>query len=95
MLCQLYAFLLCGILVSALLVPLLIISFYIQFGSIIGSKPKSKSKREKTKEERTFRKRAKYFVAAQLVSVLLFLTFMNRSDDEVELDDDDGYGYDD
>ncbi|KAF3974241.1 hypothetical protein CMV_002419 [Castanea mollissima] len=59
------------------------------------SKPKSKSKREKTKEEKTLRKRAKYFVAAQLVSVLLFLTFMNRSDDEVELDDDDGYGYDD
>ena len=95
MLCKFYAFLLCGILVSALLVPLLIISFYIQFGSIIGSKPKSKSKREKTKEEKTFRKRAKYFVVAQLVSVLLFLTFMNRSDDEVELDDDDGYGYDD
>lgn len=95
MLCQFYAFLLCGIPVSALLVPLLIISFYKQFGSIIGSKPKGKSKREKTKEEKTLRKRAKYFVAAQLVSVLLFLTFMNRSGDEVELDDDDGYGYDD
>lgn len=62
---------------------------------IIGSKPRSKPKKEKTKEEKTFRKRAKYFVVTQLVSVLLFLTFMNKSDDEVELDDDEGYGYDD
>lgn len=59
------------------------------------SKPKSKSKRQKTKEEKTFRRRAKYFLATQLVAVLLFLTFINRSDDEVELDDDEGYGYDD
>lgn len=59
------------------------------------SKPKTKPKKEKTKEEKTFRKRAKYFVVTQLVSVLLFLTFMNKSDDEVELDDDEGYGYDD
>jgi metaxin len=62
---------------------------------LIGSKPRSKPKRQKTKEEKTFRKRAKYFVVTQLVAVLLFLTFMNRSDDEVELEDDEGYGYDD
>ncbi|XP_059460991.1 mitochondrial outer membrane import complex protein METAXIN isoform X1 [Corylus avellana] len=59
------------------------------------SKPKSKPKRQKTKEEKTFRKRAKYFVVTQIVAVLLFLTFMNRPDDEVELEDDEGYGYDD
>ncbi|XP_048333784.2 mitochondrial outer membrane import complex protein METAXIN [Ziziphus jujuba] len=54
------------------------------------SKPKTKPKREKTKEEKTFRRRAKYFVVTQLVSVLLFLTLMGRPDDvEVELDDDD------
>ncbi|KAH7544701.1 hypothetical protein FEM48_Zijuj01G0013600 [Ziziphus jujuba var. spinosa] len=58
--------------------------------SILGSKPKTKPKREKTKEEKTFRRRAKYFVVTQLVSVLLFLTLMGRPDDvEVELDDDD------
>ncbi|EXC27883.1 hypothetical protein L484_009206 [Morus notabilis] len=54
------------------------------------SKPKSKPKREKTQEEITFRRRAKYFLATQLVAVLLFLTLMGRPEDaDIELDDDD------
>ncbi|KAI4335386.1 hypothetical protein L6164_014032 [Bauhinia variegata] len=61
------------------------------------SKPKSKPKREKTKEEKTFRRRAKLFVLAQLISVFLFLTLIAGSGDaEVDLDDDnEGYGYED
>ncbi|OMO68979.1 hypothetical protein COLO4_29315 [Corchorus olitorius] len=60
------------------------------------SKPKSKSKREKTEEEKTFKKRAKYFLAAQLVAVLLFLSVMGGYDSgDVELDEDDeGFAYD-
>lgn len=58
------------------------------------SKPKPKPKREKTNEEKTFKRRAKYFVGAQLVAVLLFLTLIGGGDDaEVELDDDEGYDY--
>lgn len=54
------------------------------------SKPKSKPKKERTKEEITFRRRAKYFLVTQLVAVLLFLTLMGRPEDaEIELDDDD------
>ncbi|XP_059652232.1 mitochondrial outer membrane import complex protein METAXIN-like [Cornus florida] len=57
------------------------------------SKPKSKPKREKTEEEKTFRRRAKYFLLTQLVAVLVFLSLVSGSDDtEVELDDDE---YDD
>lgn len=59
------------------------------------SKPKTKPKREKTKEEKTFKRRAKYFVVTQLVAVLLFLTLMNKPNDEMELEDDESYGYDD
>ncbi|BFG14500.1 hypothetical protein CerSpe_007740 [Prunus speciosa] len=56
------------------------------------SKPKSKPKREKTKEEISFKRRSKYFLVAQLVSVVLFVTLMARADDaEIELDDDEGY----
>lgn len=57
----------------------------------LGSKPKAKVKREKTEEEKKYRKRAKYFVATQLVAVLVFLTFLRGSDDDggVELGDDD------
>ncbi|ONI27314.1 hypothetical protein PRUPE_1G079200 [Prunus persica] len=55
------------------------------------SKPKSKPKREKTKEEKSFQRRSKYFLVAQLVSVVLFVTLMARADDaEIELDDE-GY----
>ncbi|XP_021816042.1 mitochondrial outer membrane import complex protein METAXIN [Prunus avium] len=56
------------------------------------SKPKSKPKREKTKEEISFKRRSKYFLVAQLVSVVLFVTLMARADDaEIELDDVEGY----
>ncbi|XWS28132.1 hypothetical protein CRYUN_Cryun25bG0039400 [Craigia yunnanensis] len=54
------------------------------------SKPKSKPKREKTEEEKTFKRRAKYFLAAQLLAVLLFLSVMGGNDSgDLELDDDD------
>ncbi|KAK7388123.1 hypothetical protein VNO78_22929 [Psophocarpus tetragonolobus] len=60
------------------------------------SKPKSKPKREKTQEEKTFKRKAKYFVVAQLVAVVVFLTLMTSFDDaEVGLDDAyGGYDYD-
>ncbi|KAA8522697.1 hypothetical protein F0562_009141 [Nyssa sinensis] len=61
------------------------------------SKPKSKPKREKTEEEKTFKRRAKYFLGTQLVAVLVFLSLLSGSDDaEVEFDDDDdGLNYND
>lgn len=59
------------------------------------SKPKTKPKREKTEEEKTFRRRAKYFLATQLFAVVLFLSIMGGYDNsEVELEDDEGIGYD-
>ncbi|KAM3380124.1 mitochondrial outer membrane import complex protein METAXIN [Capsicum galapagoense] len=60
------------------------------------SKPKSKPKREKTEEEKKFRRRAKYFLVTQLVAVLVFLSLLGGSDDaELELDeDDDSVDYD-
>lgn len=52
------------------------------------SKPKIKAKKEKTQEEKTFRKRAKYFVAVQLFAVVLCV--MDGFDSlEVNLDDDE------
>ncbi|KAL8505329.1 hypothetical protein ACS0TY_016533 [Phlomoides rotata] len=59
------------------------------------SKPKTKPKREKTEEEKKYQKRAKYFLATQLVAVLVFLTILSGSDDGgVELgDDDDGLAF--
>lgn len=61
-----------------------------------GSNPKSKPKREKTEEEKTFRRRAKYFLVTQLVGVLIFLSLLGGSDnDKAELDDEDGLQYDD
>ncbi|XVE79964.1 hypothetical protein DITRI_Ditri14bG0099700 [Diplodiscus trichospermus] len=54
------------------------------------SKPKSKPKREKTEEEKTFKRRAKYFLAAQLLAVLLFLSLMGGYDSgDLELDTDE------
>ncbi|XP_021276102.1 mitochondrial outer membrane import complex protein METAXIN [Herrania umbratica] len=60
------------------------------------SKPKSKPKREKTDEEKTFKRRAKYFLGAQLLAVLLFLSVMGGYDSgDMEFDDDDeGFTYD-
>lgn len=72
--------------------------FFVIFHFILlGSKFKSRHKKEKTKEEKKHRKRAKYFVVAQLVAVVLFLSIMSGISDggEVELDDGDlDYGYD-
>ncbi|KAK1289873.1 Mitochondrial outer membrane import complex protein METAXIN [Acorus calamus] len=53
------------------------------------SKPKSKPKREKTEEEKTFRRRAKYFLAAQAISILVFLSLLGGSRDDGEMIDDD------
>lgn len=61
---------------------------------IAGSKTKPKAKRERTEEERTFRRRAKYFLATQFVAVLVFLSFfgvVESADDG----DEDGMDYDD
>lgn len=56
------------------------------------SKPKSKPKKEKTEQEKTFRRRAKYFLVTQLVAVLVFLSLLGGSDDaEVEVDDDSNF----
>ncbi|KAG8484983.1 hypothetical protein CXB51_021686 [Gossypium anomalum] len=62
----------------------------VRFCPQLGSKPKSKPKREKTEEEKTFKRRAKYFLAAQLLAVLLFLSMMGGYDSgDLELDDED------
>ncbi|KAH9608200.1 hypothetical protein KSS87_006933 [Heliosperma pusillum] len=54
------------------------------------AKPKSKPKKERTEEEKKFRRRAKYFLAAQCISVLLFLSLFGGSDAaQLELDEDD------
>lgn len=59
-----------------------------------GSNPRSKPKREKTEEEKTFRKRAKYFLVTQLAAVLIFLSLLGGSDNvDMELDNDDGSIY--
>lgn len=62
---------------------------------LLGSKPKSKPKKERSEEEKKFRRRAKYFLGAQLVSVLVFLSLFSGSDTgEVDYDgDDDGVDY--
>ncbi|XP_031499583.1 mitochondrial outer membrane import complex protein METAXIN [Nymphaea colorata] len=60
------------------------------------SKPKSKPKKEKTEEEKAFRRRAKYFLLTQLVAVLVFLTLMGGSEEaDIEVDDDEGIDYED
>ncbi|KAF8698105.1 hypothetical protein HU200_035620 [Digitaria exilis] len=56
-------------------------------------KPKPRAKKERTVEEKKFRQRSKYFLAAQLVAVLVFLSLMGV--DSSELDDDDGIDYED
>ncbi|KAL9224109.1 hypothetical protein vseg_000178 [Gypsophila vaccaria] len=59
------------------------------------AKPKNKPKKERTEEEKKFRRRAKYFLAAQFISVLVFLSLFSGSDaGQLELDeDDDGIDY--
>ncbi|XP_071724755.1 mitochondrial outer membrane import complex protein METAXIN-like [Rutidosis leptorrhynchoides] len=56
------------------------------------SKPNNKPKREKTEEEKKFKRRAKYFLGAQLVAVVLFLSYIGgyaSGDMEDDEDDDD------
>lgn len=55
----------------------------------LGSKPKSQPKRERTPEEKNFRRKAKYFLITQMVAVLVFLSLLGGSDD-TEADDADG-----
>ncbi|GJN00845.1 hypothetical protein PR202_ga18065 [Eleusine coracana subsp. coracana] len=57
-------------------------------------KPKPRAKKERTEEEKTFRRRAKYFLATQLVAVLVFLSLLGGVDSS-ELEDDDGIDYED
>ncbi|XP_050373235.1 mitochondrial outer membrane import complex protein METAXIN [Argentina anserina] len=58
------------------------------------SRPKTKPKREKTKEEKDFKRRAKYFLAAQLVSVVVFVTLMSQVDGLEDELDYDAEGFD-
>lgn len=68
--------------------------FFVLF-FLLGSKPKPKPKREKTEEEKTFRRRAKYFLATQLVAIVLFLSVMNIYDiSEPELDNEGDIDFD-
>ncbi|GAV85497.1 hypothetical protein CFOL_v3_28933 [Cephalotus follicularis] len=54
------------------------------------SKPKSKPKREKTEEEKTSKRRAKYFLATQFIAIVLFLSLLGGFESgEVEFDNDD------
>uniref|UniRef100_A0A251TKA0 Thioredoxin-like fold domain-containing protein n=1 Tax=Helianthus annuus TaxID=4232 RepID=A0A251TKA0_HELAN len=55
----------------------------------LGSKPKSQPKRERTQEEKIFRRKAKYFLITQMVAVLVFLSLLGGSED-TEVDDADG-----
>ncbi|KAJ3678395.1 hypothetical protein LUZ60_002198 [Juncus effusus] len=57
-----------------------------------GAKPKAKAKKERTEEEKTFRRRAKYFLGTQLIAVLVFLSLMGGSG--ASDFDDDGLDYD-
>jgi metaxin len=50
---------------------------------------------KRTEEEKTFRRRAGYFLVTQVVAVLVFLSVMSSNDfSEVEVDDDEGFSYD-
>jgi hypothetical protein len=75
-------------------------SLFMKFNSSIffffslGPKSKSIPKREKTKEEKTLKRKGKYFVAAQLVAVVVFLTLMVTFDiTEGEVEDVDAGEY--
>ncbi|XP_071711654.1 mitochondrial outer membrane import complex protein METAXIN-like [Rutidosis leptorrhynchoides] len=59
------------------------------------SKAKSQPKRERTQEEKSFRRKAKYFLVTQMVAVLVFLSLLGGSDDtEVDVDGDEDFDYD-
>ncbi|KAG6740095.1 hypothetical protein POTOM_057732 [Populus tomentosa] len=61
------------------------------------SKPKKQPKRERTEEEKTFRRRARYFLVTQVVAVLVFQSVMSSNDFsevEVDEDEDEGFSYD-
>lgn len=73
-----------------------LICFFVFFNNnFLGPKPKSKPKKERTEEEKKFRRRAKYFLTAQLISVLVFLSVFGGSDSgEVDFDEgDEGIDY--
>ncbi|CAN1811312.1 Mitochondrial outer membrane import complex protein METAXIN [Linum perenne] len=54
------------------------------------SKSKRKPKREQTEEEKAFKRKAKYFLGAQLVAVLLFLSLLGSSGaSDMGIDEDD------
>lgn len=58
--------------------------------SCAGSKPKSKPKAEMSEEEKKFKKRARFFLAAQFLAVVIYVSVMGGvSSDEVEYEDDD------
>ncbi|CAN1326546.1 Mitochondrial outer membrane import complex protein METAXIN [Linum perenne] len=58
--------------------------------SLLGSKSKRKPKREQTEEEKAFKRKAKYFLGAQLVAVLLFLSLLGSSgSSDMGIDEDD------
>ncbi|CAN1222774.1 hypothetical protein LINGRAPRIM_LOCUS668, partial [Linum grandiflorum] len=58
--------------------------------SILGSKSKRKPKREQTEEEKAFKRKAKYFLGAQVVAVLLFLSLLGSSgSSDMGIDEDD------
>ncbi|KAK9053982.1 hypothetical protein SSX86_025057 [Deinandra increscens subsp. villosa] len=44
------------------------------------SKPKSQPKKERTHEEKSFRRKAKYFLVTQMVAVLVFLSLLGGSE---------------
>ncbi|CAL9223564.1 unnamed protein product [Arabidopsis halleri] len=54
------------------------------------SKPKSKPKVEKTEEEKKFKKRARFFLAAQFLAVVIYVSVMGGgSSEELEYEDED------
>lgn len=54
------------------------------------SEPKPKAKRERTEEEKIFRRRAKYFLATQLVAVIVFLSLFGGADGSEDGSEDAG-----
>ncbi|CAL9759739.1 unnamed protein product [Musa acuminata subsp. burmannicoides] len=63
-------------------------------GSKQNAKTKPKEKRERTEEEKAFRRRAKYFIAAQVVSIVIYLSILGgMGDSGLEDGDEDGLAY--